>query len=198
GQELQALLGLGGFAFHILAYIESADLIQHRDSEGGLGMLHSNGHDAGVFALLAGADASLLTENGAQSTAFDHIEFGAVSRHQFSNLDLETVTVYGLAHRAVHQLLAIFIKKTIGTVFSRYQYQRLAQIGVRNLQLEDIEFLATPGETVKTKERVGHRLLRLRLEAAAHEGTNNREQVRLGNNSQLQVIHRLANYLARL
>src|SRR5690606_1385605 len=65
GQELQALLGLGGFSFNILAYIKTADLVQHRHGISRLGMLQRNGHDAGILALLTGAYFTLETEYGA-------------------------------------------------------------------------------------------------------------------------------------
>src|SRR5690606_11143196 len=81
-QELKTLLGFRGFALHILAHVEAADLIEHTHGEGGIAVLQRDIQNARVLALFTGADGALQTENGAQASAFDQLKVSTGARYK--------------------------------------------------------------------------------------------------------------------
>src|SRR5690606_22539276 len=108
-QKLKALLGFGGFALHVLAHIQAADFIQHTHGEGRIAMLQSDVKNAGILALLTGADGALQTENGAQASAFDQLKVSTGARYKLGNLNLETVLVDSIAYLAGYQHIAVLV-----------------------------------------------------------------------------------------
>src|SRR5690606_12498904 len=161
-------------------------------------MFKGHGHDARVLALLTRANAALQPENGAQPAALDHVELGARPGDQLLHLNLEAMAVYRLAHPTGYERDAIFIQQSKTTALLGPENKGFALIAGGDFQLEYLQLLAPPGVTGKAHEGISHGLLRLRLIATMHERTDNRKQLRLGNDGQLEVVHCLANHLARL
>src|SRR5690606_32274049 len=198
GQKLKALLGFRGFALHILAHIQAADFIQNTHGEGRVAMLQSDVKNAGILALFTGADAALQSKDGAQTSTLSYIELGSRPCNECCNLKLKALSVYQLANLARNQCIAILVIQREITVLARSQCQGLTEITVRHLELKNIQPLATPGITGKAQERAGYGLFSTGLEAPVHEGPNHREQLGLGHDSEFEVVHRLADNLARL
>src|SRR5690606_41080111 len=131
--------------------------------------------------------------HGAQPAALDYVELGARPGDQLLHLHLEAMAVYRLAHPTGYERDAIFIQQSKTAALLGPEHKGFALIAGGDFQLEYLQLLAPPGITRKAHEGVGNGLLRLGLITAMHEGADNRKQLRLGNDGQLEVISRLAN-----
>src|SRR5690606_14990533 len=195
-QELKTLLGFRGFALHILAHVEAADLIEHTHGEGGIAVLQRDIQNARVLALFTGTDFALQTENSTQSAAFDNFKVSPWARYKLCYLNLESILVNSIANLARNQCIAILVIQREITVLARSQCQGLTEITVRHLTLKNIQPLSPPSVAVKAQESACQRLISTGLEAPVHEGADYREQLGFGHDGQFEVVHCLADDLA--
>src|SRR5690606_2066848 len=195
-QKLKTLLGFRGFALHILAHVEAADLIEHTHGEGGIVVLQRDIQNARVLALFTGTDFALLTENSTRSAAFDNFKVSHWARYKLCYMNLESILVNSIANLARNQCIASLVIQREITVLARSQCQGLTEITVRHFQLENIQPLATPGIAGKAQKRAGYWLFSTGLEAPVHEGADYREQLGFGHDGQFEVVHCLADDLA--
>src|SRR5690554_3220915 len=164
-QELKTLLGFRGFALHILAHVEAADLIEHTHGEGGIAVLQRDIQNARVLALFTGTDFALQTENSTQSAAFDNFKVSPWARYKLCYLNLESILVNSIANLARNQCIAILVIQREITVLARSQCQGLTEITVRHLKLKNIQPLSPPSVAVKAQESACQRLISAGLEA---------------------------------
>ena len=197
-EKRQALRRLSRGALHVLPHVDRRDLIEDFDRLVRLGAFQRQADHARLLPSLDHIQVLLIVEDAGQSRIADHPETRAGLGAQFFNLECHAILLERLPGLAGRQHLVIFIHQGVVCVFTHGQGQLLAQLPVGQVQLEDLQRLAAPGEAVQAQQRLGDCTGVGLLEAARQELTHYREVHRLYDDIEFQVVDGFANHVAGL